>query len=119
MQIFDIRPFIPCKDYAHSIHFYSELGLACEYVSNDLTLVSSGQSTFFLQRFYHKDLAENLMFQLIVLDIDTAFAMANKSEHKTKITPIRQERWGKVFYLTGPSGELWHVTELVEVNGQT
>jgi hypothetical protein len=75
-------------------------------------LFESVECSFFLQRFYNKELAENLVFQLIVLDIDTAFEMANQSKHKTKIPPIQQEHWGKVFYLTGPSGELCHVTQL-------
>lgn len=66
----------------------------------------------FLQRFYNKELAENLMFQFIVFNINTAFEMVNQSKHKAKIPPIQQEYWGKVFYLTGPSDELWHVTQL-------
>jgi hypothetical protein len=109
----DIRAFIPSKDYEQSKTFYTELGFVGEYVTDDLTLFESDQCTFFLQRFYNKELAENLMFQLIVLDIDGAFEMATNSKHKTKITPIQQEHWGKVFYLWGPSGELWHVTQLV------
>lgn len=117
MQVDDIRSFIPSKDYESSKTFYTELGFSGEYVSDDLTLFESGQCTFFLQRFYNKALAENMMFQLIVLDINSAFEMANKSQHKTKITPIQQEHWGKVFYLTGPSGELWHVTQLDGTTG--
>jgi len=112
MQATDIRAFIPSKDYQHSKTFYTELGFSGVKVTDDLTLFESDQCTFFLQRFYNKDLAENLMFQLIVLDINQAFATANKSKYKIKITPIQQEHWGKVFYLTGPAGELWHVTQL-------
>jgi hypothetical protein len=116
MKVDDIRPFIPSKDYQSSINFYTDLGFSSDYVTDDLTLFESGQCTFFLQRFYNKELAENLMFQLIVLDIQAAYEMANQSQHKTKITPIQQEHWGKVFYLTGPSGELWHITQLASSN---
>ena len=112
MKVDDIRAFIPSKDYQSSKSFYTDLGFSSEYVTDDLTLFESGQCTFFLQRFYNKELAENLMFQLIVLDIEEAFEMANRTQHKIKITPIQQEHWGKVFYLTGPSGELWHITQL-------
>jgi hypothetical protein len=112
MKVDDIRVFIPSKNYENSKTFYTEIGFLGDFVTDDLTLFTSGECTFFLQRFYNKELAENLMFQLIVLDIDNAFEMANKSTYKTKITPIQQEHWGKVFYLTGPSGELWHVTQL-------
>lgn len=116
MKIDDIRAFIPSKDYEISKTFYTDLGFSSNYVTDDLTLFESAECTFFLQRFYNKDLAENLMFQLIVLDIEAAFEIANKSQHKTKISPIQQEHWGKVFYLTGPSGELWHVTQLAGAN---
>jgi hypothetical protein len=54
------------------------------------------------------------MYQLIVHDTDAAYEIPNKSTYKTKITLIQQERWGKVFYLWGPSGELWHVTQLTQ-----
>lgn len=114
MKVDDIRVFIPSKDYENSKAFYTDLGFSGEYVTDDLTLFASAECTFFLQRFYNKDLAENLMLQLIVLDIDAAFEIANKSTYKTKITLIQQERWGKVFYLWGPSGELWHVTQLTQ-----
>jgi len=115
----DIRAFIPSNDYENSKAFYTDLGFSGAYVTDDLTLFESGQCTFFLQRFYNKELAENLMFQLIVLDIDAAFETANKSTYKTKITPIQQEHWGKVFYLSGPSGELWHLTQLALATDNT
>lgn len=114
MEIREIRAFIPSKDYESSKLFYTEMGFTGEYVTEDLTLFEFGQCTFFLQRYYNKEFAENLMFQLIVLDIDAVFEMANKSQYKTKITAIQQEHWAKVFYLTGPAGELWHVTQLTE-----
>jgi hypothetical protein len=115
MNVDDIRAFIPCKHYENSKTFYTELGFLGVHVTDDLTLFESGECSFFLQRFYNKELAENLMFQLIVLDIDSAFKIADQTQYKTKITPIQQEHWGKVFYLTGPSGELWHVTQLVSI----
>jgi hypothetical protein len=84
MKNVDIKAFIPSKDYEQSKTFYTELGFVGEYVTDDLTLFESDQCTFFLQRFYNKELAENLMLQLIVLDIDGAFGMATNSKHKTK-----------------------------------
>lgn len=54
------------------------------------------------------------MFQLCVKDIDSAYKIAELSRHKQKLTLIQCEQWGKVFYLTGPAGELWHVTQLAK-----
>ena len=112
VDVVDIKTFVPSKDYQVSITFYSDLGFSCEKVTDDLTLFESGECAFFLQRFYQKQLAENLMLQLCVKDIESAFQLASSARHKQKITPVQNEPWGKVFYLWGPVGELWHVTQL-------
>jgi hypothetical protein len=53
------------------------------------------------------------MLQLIVPDIQEAFDTISGIEgFEIKYQPIKAEPWGKVIYLWGPSGELWHVTEL-------
>lgn len=112
MKVDDIRVFIPCKDYEISKSFYQALGFKMDYVSDDLSLFTNGECTFFLQRFYNEELAKNLMFQLSVLDIKEAFeVMSNLSHFDIKYQAIKLEPWGKVFYLWGPSGELWHITE--------
>ena len=71
-----------------------------------------GECSFFLQDFYDQKLAENLMLQLVVTDIEQAFEQANSFPNETKISGIEHHPWGKVFYLWGPSGELWHICEL-------
>jgi len=112
MQVSDIRVFIPSKDYEISKYFYQELGFTMDYASDDLSIFSSGDSTFFLSNYYNEGLATNLMLQLSVLDIDEAFTtISNLSGFDMKYDPIKNESWGKVIYLWGPSGELWHVTE--------
>lgn len=112
MDVLDIKAFIPSKDYEISRSFYSEIGFKSEYVTDDLTLFQNGECLFFLQRFYNQDLANNFMLQICVSDIEEAFELCSTSRHKTKISPIQQESWGKVFYLWGPVGELLHITEL-------
>lgn len=113
MRVSDIRVFIPSKDYEESQSFYQALGFSMEFASEELSIFENGTCTFFLQNFYNEDLAKNIMFQLIVADIDEAFdVISNIKGFKIKYEPIKKERWGKVVYLWGPSGELWHVTEL-------
>ena len=101
MKAFDIRTFIPSKNYEISKAFYEEIGFNAEYVSEELTLFKSGDCFFFLQRFYSEELASNFMLQICVEDIEEAFKLCSASKHKTKITSNQQERWGKVFFL-GP-----------------
>lgn len=112
MDVIDIKTFIPSKDFEISKSFYLEIGFKSEYVTDDLTLFENGDCLFFLQRFYNEGLAKNFMLQICVSEIYGAHELCSKSEHKTKITPIQQESWGKVFYLWGPVGELLHITQL-------
>ena len=113
MKVSDIRVFIPSKDYEISQLFYQALGFKMDYISDELCLFVNGNSTFFLYDFYDEALASHLMLQLSVVDINDAFnVISNLENFDIKYEPIKTERWGKVVYLWGPSGELWHVTEL-------
>ena len=113
MKVDDIRVFIPSKSYETSQSFYQALGFKMDYVSDDLSLFENGECTFFLQNFYNEELANNLMFQLVVTDIDEAYnTISNLNGFEFRYEPIKKEPWGKVIYLWGPSGELWHITEL-------
>ncbi|MDK1286298.1 hypothetical protein [Pseudoalteromonas umbrosa] len=54
-----------------------------------------------------------LMFQLSVPDIQAALNSIQKVKNiDIRYEPIKEERWGKIIYLWGPSGEMWHITEL-------
>jgi predicted lactoylglutathione lyase len=112
MDVTDIRVFAPSKDYETSKAFYSEIGFKPEYVSEQLTLFQNGECSFFLQDFYEKTLAKNFMLQVCVSDIKAAFEICNQSQHKTKISQVQQERWGQLFFLWGPVGELLQITQL-------
>jgi hypothetical protein len=112
LRVDDIRVFVPSKDFEVSKEFYTDLGFIGEPAGDDLIIFENGECSFFLQRFYSKELAENLMLQICVLDISAAFQCANSARHMTKISQIQAEPWGKVFYVWGPAGELLHITQL-------
>jgi predicted lactoylglutathione lyase len=69
VQVTDIRVFIPCKDYKKSQSFYQAMGFNLEPVSDDLSIFNKGSCTFFLQRIFNQELANNRMLHLIVPDI--------------------------------------------------
>ena len=109
----EIRPFVPSKDYEASISFYTSLGFIGEAAGEDLTVFTKNSCTFFLQKYYNEELANNFMLQLVVPDIKEAFdTIAQNCASPARHSEITQEHWGRVIYLWGPSGELWHVTEL-------
>lgn len=112
MQVESIRVFIPSKNYEESQSFYHAMGFKMGKVSNDLSIFESENCTFFLQRFYSKEFANNLMLQIAVKDIEEAFELISSIKgFNIKFEPIKNEPWGKVVYLWRPSGELWHITE--------
>ena len=113
MQVSDIRVFIPSKDYKISQSFYQAMGFNMEPASDDLSIFNKDSCTFFLQKYFNQELANNLVLQMIVPDIQKAFVTISSIKgFEIKYQPIKTEPWGKVIYLWGPSGELWHVTEL-------
>ena len=112
MQINDIKVFVPSKDFQQSQAFYQAMGFQASPVSEQLVLFSQGNCAFFLQDFYEVKLAENLMLQLQVQDIDAAYQQCQQLPHKSRISTVQSEPWGEVFYLWGPAGELLHITRL-------
>jgi len=117
MKVEDIRVFIPSKDYEMSKQFYQALGFEMERASDDLSIFRNNQSTFFLTRHYNPEIKINLMIQLAVFDIEAVSEkLSSLIEFDIQFQPIKTEPWGRVIYLTGPSGELWHITQFNAVN---
>lgn len=113
MNLLDIRPFIPCQDFEISQAFYRALGFSISPAGDELALGELGNCTIFLQKYYNKELAENLMMQLIVDDAERFYHhLSHITDMDMKYSDVKHEHWGKVVYLWGPAGELWHVTEL-------
>jgi catechol 2,3-dioxygenase-like lactoylglutathione lyase family enzyme len=117
LTVDSIRPFLPAKDFAASKRFYQLLGFKVEAEFDDGggAILSFGRSTFILQNFFVKELAENFMMQLIVTDIDAWWKhiQAAKLEEKFPVPapkPPVMQPWGiLVSYVVDPSGVLWHV----------
>lgn len=113
MQAKEIRPFIPSMNYEESVSFYRALGFSQDVITNELSIFSLDECTFFLYASKENEPASGAMYQLIVSNIHEAYAViCGIKDVSIKHEPIKSERWGNVFYLWGPSGELWHVTEL-------
>ena len=114
MNIIQIRTFVPSRDFDISKQFYQDLGF--EILWNDHKMATIGTTTqnFFLQDYYVKEWANNVMLQMFVDDLDElynrALPLMNKYEG-SKIKPIFKADYGRTFHLGGPAGELWHMTE--------
>ena len=116
-QVLSLRPFVPARDFALSKRFYQALGFRLSHEDAQVALLKTGSFSFILQDFYNKEMAENLMVQLMVRDADAWWrgvdmaALAAEFGVKPPRAPAIQP-WGlKVGFLFDPSGVLWHVAE--------
>jgi uncharacterized glyoxalase superfamily protein PhnB len=112
-----LRPFVPARDVALSRRFYEALGFVVTHAADQVTILKLESFSFILQDFYLDALAENLMLQLMVRDVDAwwarvdAQALVRDFAVRAPRAPAMQE-WGlKVGFLFDPSGVLWHVAE--------
>src|SRR4051794_37596523 len=65
------RPFLPAKDFDVSKSFYQALGFTTMLDSAEVAIFRIGPSSFVLQKYFHKEWAENFMMQLMVDDLDS------------------------------------------------
>ena len=108
-----IRPFIGAKDFDVSRSFYRDMGFEEVVLFPDISVFKKDQIAFYLQRAYVKDWIDNTMIFSEVEDMDlfwnelVSLHLADKYEG-VKLTPIRNEDWGRECFLHDPSGILWH-----------
>jgi len=111
-----IRPFLPAKDFEASKSFYEALGFQ-KVLDGEVAIFRAGASEFVLQRFYHKEFADNCMLQLVVDDLDSRWALIEALDLPGRFRvrapqPPKLQPWGlRVAFVFDPSGVLWHVTQ--------
>lgn len=59
LDIIEIKPFVPSKDYTLSLNFYNAMDFSTLWRDDQLALMDCNGFKFFLQNFYQKELAEN------------------------------------------------------------
>jgi hypothetical protein len=108
-----IRPFVGAKDFALSRAFYRDIGYKEFEITPDMCYFKIGDLGFYLQDAYVKDWIDNTMMFLEVDDVDrywselSALDLPSKYTN-VKLTPIRNDYWGRECFLHDPSGILWH-----------
>ena len=111
-----IRPFIGSKDFATSRQFYTDFGFDETVLAPNFLVFQSGGFAFYLQDAYVKDWIDNSMLFLEVADTEayhrqiTSVGLPGKYPG-VKVSDIREEYWGKEFFVHDPSGILWHIGE--------
>ena len=112
-----LRPFIVAKDFEVSRSFYCDLGFKETILSPHMSVFKTdNEIAFYLQKAYVKDWVDNTMLFMEVDDVDNFWKEINTldlpSKYKNvRLTPIRNEDWGRECFVHDPSGILWHFGE--------
>ena len=112
-----IRPFIGAKDYEASRDFYRDFGFQEIEISPDMCVYKlDGNIAFYLQKYFVKDWVENTMLFLEVENTEhfrQELLEKNLAEKHpgVRISEIRDEPWGREFFVHDPCTILWHIGE--------
>ncbi|MEZ4858274.1 MAG: glyoxalase [Flavobacteriaceae bacterium] len=109
-----LRTFMGAKNFELSKKFYTELGFEVVEIDSKMCLVKvKDHLMFYLQDYYVKDWINNSMLFLEVENLDEFYQwilsknLSNKFKG-VRFTEIRNESWGREFFMHDPSGILWH-----------
>jgi catechol 2,3-dioxygenase-like lactoylglutathione lyase family enzyme len=112
-----IRTFIGARNFEESRHFYKEIGFEESPLSNKMSYFKVAEHLgFYLQDAYVKDWINNSMIFLEVDDVNRYWSELESLKlhlkfKNVKLTPIREETWGRECFMHDPSGVLWHFGE--------
>lgn len=109
-----IRTFIGSKDFQISRQFYQKLGFEEIIIDAKMSYFKVNDNLgFYLQDYYVKDWVNNSMIFLEVENIEKCYQTIIQKEldkhfKDVRITDIKDEAWGSVFFVHDPVGVLWH-----------
>ncbi len=109
-----IQPFVPTIDYEISKQFYLDLEFEIIYEDSQLCLFKKDRISFFIQRAYVKEWAENTMFQLYHSSLDELYQKVKALQDRYPMIKTKepfQADYGYTFHLLDPAGVLWHITD--------
>jgi len=116
LNTIELKAFVPARDFELSKQFYQDLGFTMPWSDNDLAYMHHGNTSFLLQNFYVRELADNFMMHLLVEDVDAWWDRVNERQiarkYGVKILPPEQRPWKmRDFVLVDPTGVLWRIAE--------
>lgn len=117
MTISDVRPFVPAADFAMLLRFYRAVGWELGYSDDSLAVLARDGHRFYLQDYFVKDWAENMMLHIAVPSAEAWFqfvtdALASGEFGNARVAPPKREPWGAtITYVWDPCGVLLHFTQ--------
>jgi catechol 2,3-dioxygenase-like lactoylglutathione lyase family enzyme len=119
LKINSVRTFIGAKDFEVSRSFYRELGFSEGVISDDLSVFETGDSAFYLQKYYVEDWVSNSMLFFVVNDVEKCYQDIQQLQLDTKypgvrVLPIKKDDWGSECFVIDPAGVLLHFAQFNE-----
>ena len=117
LKVRDVRPFVPSKDFTLSQEFYAALGWTVHAIDDSLALLENGNHRFYLQRYYTKEFAENMMLHVSVADARACAEqikelLASGRFPGARVSQPKQEPYGAIVtYVWDPAGVLLHLAQ--------
>lgn len=111
-----IRPFLGAQNFEVARSFYRDLGFKETVLFPSMSVFKSEGFAFYLQDAYVQDWIDNSQVFLEVEDVArfwnelVALNLPDKYEN-VRLTPIRENSWGRECFVHDPSGILWHFGE--------
>ena len=113
----DVRPWLPARDFARSLAFYTAVGWEQVWADDGLALLELGGARAMLQDFYVREWAETSMLTVEVADARAwperiAAILAVDDFGGARGAEPAHEDWGAtVTYVWDPSGVLLHFAQ--------
>lgn len=112
LGVIEVKAFVPARDFARSIAFYSALGFTRASEDGGIAYFHHGSASFLLQDFFVAAHADNFLMHLLVEDVDRWHAHASEvaGSFGVRIGAIEDQPWAmRDFTLSDPSGVLWRI----------
>lgn len=116
MQFLSLSPFVPSgSKHEESKQFFQELGFTLTWDQGDLAGFSSDGCSFILQRYDHKEFAENFMLSVRINNAqefrDMVIEKKLPERFGIRVGKISQQPYGKEVNIIDLAGVCWHFIE--------
>lgn len=116
MKFLSLAPFIPSgSKFEESKQLFQELGFTLTWEQDGLAGFASDQCTFILQRFDHKEFAENFMLSVRISNAkefhDMVLEKKLPERFSIRVSKITQQPYGKEVNVIDLAGVCWHFVE--------
>ena len=116
MKFLSLQPFVPSgKDFDGSKRFFQELGFEVGWDAGDYVGFKLGTCQFILQRYDHKEFAENFMVNVAVDDVDAFYNEVQgkglPEKYGIRINKPVNMPYGREVNLIDLAGVCWHFVQ--------